>query len=318
MKNCLTLAILSASLFTCKTPLQEYNFETIIWAAAWSPDGRYVASGGNSEALTIWSADTWQVTEQHSFPKTITNTAWHPAQPKLAVTLHLTSETSVIIDMENKKKTALPGLSPEGARAAAWSPDGKLLAIGDNEGYLSLYAPGGALERQVKVDPKAIIGLSWHPEGLQIATVGSKLGFYNLETETVQTIDHRDTPVLMLSVAWHPSGDFLALGDYGDYEQKLPPLLQFRKPNGALIKSIKKSRAEYRNLSWSPDGKTLATASDGVRLWSVEGRLLGHALNDQYLWGLDWSPDGQQLVVTTAGGAVKVLDRELGVVVSRP
>jgi WD40 repeat protein len=109
MKNCLTLAILSASLFTCKTPLQEYNFETIIWAAAWSPDGRYVASGGNSEALTIWSADTWQVTEQHSFPKTITNTAWHPAQPKLAVTLHLTSETSVIIDMENKKKTALVG-----------------------------------------------------------------------------------------------------------------------------------------------------------------------------------------------------------------
>lgn len=318
MKNYLTLAILSASLFACKTPLQEYDFETILWTAAWSPNGQYVASGGNSEVLTIWTSDTWKVAEQHSFPQTITNTAWHPTQPKLAVTLHLTSETSVIIDMENKKKTALPGLSPEGARAAAWSPDGQWLAVGDNEGYLSLYAPEGTLERQVKVDPKAIIGLSWHPEGLKIATVGSKLGFFNLETEAVQTIAHRDTPVLMLSIAWHPSGDFLALGDYGDYEQKLPPLLQFRKPNGALIKSIKKSRAEYRNLSWSPDGKTLATASDGVRLWSVEGKMLNHTLKDQYLWGLDWSTNGQQLVVTTAGGGLKVLDRGLGQVVSRP
>ncbi len=318
MKNYLTLAILSASLFACKTPLQEYDFETILWTAAWSPDGRYVASGGNAEVLTIWSADTWKVAEQHSFPQTITNTAWHPTQHKLVVTLHLTNKTSVIIDMETKQKTELPSVSPEGARAAAWSPDGRWLALGDNEGYLSLYTPQGGLERQVKVDPKAIMGLSWHPDGDQVATVGSKLGFYNLETEGVETIDHRDTPVLMLSVAWHPSGAFLALGDYGDSEQKLPPLLQFRKPNGELIKSIQKSRAEYRNLSWSPDGKTLATVSDGVRLWSVGGKMLRHALKDQYLWGLDWSPDGQQLVVTTAGGAVKVLDRELRQVVSRP
>jgi WD40 repeat protein len=318
MKNSLVMAFLLTGLFACKTPLQEYTFETIIWTAAWSPDGQYVASGGNAEVLTIWSSDTWKVAEQDSFPQTITNTAWHPTLPKLAVTLHLTPKTSVIIDMETKQKTELPGVSPEGARAVAWSPDGQWLALGDNEGYLSLYTPQGALERQVKVDPKAITGLSWHPDGQQIATVGSKLGFYNLETEGVETIAHRDTPVLMLSVAWHPSGTFLALGDYGDAEQKLAPLLQFRKPNGALIKSIQKSRAEYRNLRWSPDGKMLASASDGIRLWSVDGKLLGHALKDQYLWGLDWSPEGEQLVVTTAGGLVKVLGQDLKVLFSRP
>jgi len=311
MKTSLILAILCTSLFACKTPLQEYGFETIVWTADWSPGGQYIATGGNTETLTVWSPNGLKVEEEHAFPHTITDVAWHPTQPKLAVALQIAPKASAILDMETKQKLELPGVSPEGARAVGWSPDGRRLALGDNEGYLSLYTPEGEWQQRVKVDPKAITGLSWHPDGQRIATVGSKLGFYNLETEAVQTIAHRENPVLMLSVAWHPSGDFLALGDYGDYEKNLPPLLQFRNADGTLVKSIKKSRAEYRNLSWSPDGKTLASASDGIRLWSAEGKLLHHALKGEYLWGIDWHPDGEQLVVTTGGGAVKVLDREL-------
>ncbi|MEQ8702650.1 MAG: hypothetical protein RIC19_01960 [Phaeodactylibacter sp.] len=54
MKNYLTLAILSASLFTCKTPLPEYTFETIIWIAVWSPNGQQLVvttAGGGVRVL---------------------------------------------------------------------------------------------------------------------------------------------------------------------------------------------------------------------------------------------------------------------------
>jgi WD40 repeat protein len=53
-------------------------------------------------------------------------------------------------------------------------------------------------------------------------------------------------------------------------------------------------------LAWSPDGGTAATATlDGVKLWSLDGKLLGHYLPKVETASVAFSRDGKKLLVTT-------------------
>jgi WD40 repeat protein len=67
--------------------------------------------------------------------------------------------------------------------------------------------------------------------------------------------------------------------------------------------------AWVNRVVWSPDSKTLATASSDktIKLWSVEGKelstLKGHT---DWVWGIAWSPDGKTLATTSKDKTVKL------------
>jgi WD40 repeat protein len=43
----------------------------------------------------------------------------------------------------------------------------------------------------------------------------------------------------------------------------------------------------------------LATASDALRIWDSEGKLISEGKSDAYLWGISWKPNGKQLVTSS-------------------
>jgi WD40 repeat protein len=64
-----------------------------------------------------------------------------------------------------------------------------------------------------------------------------------------------------------------------------------------LIRELNGSKMEYRNIRWNRDGSQLATASDALRIWSKEGKLLYTAgKGDTVFWGVDWNYDSDNLV----------------------
>ncbi|MDF1697668.1 MAG: WD40 repeat domain-containing protein [Saprospiraceae bacterium] len=117
--------------------------------------------------------------------------------------------------------------------------------------------------------------------------------------------------VLMLCVAWHPDGTFFVTGDYGDFVEHYPPLLQYWTRDGDRIKSIEESKAEYRNMAWSSDGDVLATASEKVRLWNRKGDLIAAETTKNLLWGIDWNENASKLVTTDDNGKIIFWDRNL-------
>ena len=75
-------------------------------------------------------------------------------------------------------------------------------------------------------------------------------------------------------------------------------------------------RAGVWAISWSPDGKHLASASKDhtVRVWDVlTGKELvtfrGHAAE---VWEVSWSPDGQHLASVGDGGVVQLWNATTG------
>ena len=134
---------------------------------------------------------------------------------------------------------------------------------------------------------------------------------YNYKSDSLKNIEDRKEDILMLCVDWHPNGKFFVTGDYGDFIDHYPPLLQYWTYSGQRIKAIEESKAEYRNIKWSGDGDLLATASEKIRLWNKDGDLVAEDTTKNLLWGIDWNNDDSKLVVTDEKRKILFWDRNL-------
>jgi WD40 repeat protein len=305
---------------TPKEESQHINSDTVqeeirwfYWSVDWHPNKDQFVVGGSEDTLRLFSANSYQLIKSYPYKGTITKTKWHPTKNKLAISVQDGKSKCTIFDLDNEKFIELDTIVNAGARAIGWNHSGDLLAVGDYEGYLTIFDETGTVLRRVNTKQKGIIGLDWHPKENLIVAVGEDVLLYNYELDSLQQIRDREeeVEVLMLCAAWHPDGDFFVTGDYGDFQYNYPPLLQYWTYNGEKIKSIEKSKAEYRNIKWSNDGSLLATASEKIRLWNKDGDLVAEEKTKDLLWGIDWNEDDSKLVVTDEKRRIIFWDKNL-------
>ncbi len=289
----------------------ESNEQWFYWSVDWHPNKDQFVVGGSEDTLRVFSADNFKLLESYPYKGTITKAKWHPTKNKLAVSVQDGKSFSTILNLDNNQSIKLDSVSIEGARAIGWNHSGGLLAVGDYEGYLTLYDETGSFLKKVNTNQKSIIGLDWHPDENLIVAVGEKIILYNYESDSLNHIEDRNKEVLMLCVDWHPNGKFFVTGDYGDFEYHYPPLLQYWTYDGQKIKSIEESKAEFRNIKWSSDGELLATASEKIRLWNKDGDLVAEEATENLLWGIDWKEDASKLVATDGNRKIIFWDENL-------
>lgn len=302
----------------CGSPQKEdqqnaEQMDSWFWTAEWHSSNHQIAVGGTQDTLRIFSTKNNQWIKNYPYPGTITKAKWHPTKNKLAVSVQDRLSNPSIIDLDNNAIIELDSISPDGARAIGWNDGGNLLAAGDYDGSLVFFDEDGQFIKKISTGQKSIIGLDWHPSENLLAAIGESIAIYHFDRDSLTTIKDRDeeVEVLMLCVDWHPSGEFFVTGDYGDFQYHYPPLLQYWNSDGQRIKSIQRSKAEYRNLEWSPDGELLATASEKIRLWDQNGKLVSEETTEDLLWGVDWNNVGSQLVTTDQKGNITIWDKRL-------
>jgi WD40 repeat protein len=305
MKLTLLLVITIITLDVCS---QENE---TLWTAAWSHDDRYIAIGGDQGSLKLFDGETFELIKTYPVGDVIlSRVKWHPTEHKLAVITQSDTFKAKILDLGEDRWIELEGLQ-NSLRGLDWNHDGELLALSEFEGEISVYSGDGKRVSRFMADPKSVTGIDWHPSKNILTAVGSRIGIYNHMGDTIRLINPGKEEVLLLCVEWHPSGEFFATGDYGDFEAADNKLIQFWNADGEKLMETKGSDVEYRNIRWSPDGKWLASANDALRIWDVEGNLvLQSNASDDYLWGVDWNADGTRIITTSSRGVVALWDKE--------
>lgn len=281
-----------------------------LWTVAHHPsDSSLLVTGGTSGTVYLLAGGC--VRDSVVVGGTVTELRWHPGGQLIAIAVQ--DGVSAIADVRTGALLPLAGLHEFGARAVGWDPSGERLAVGDYAGDLSLYDTAGGLLERIHLPQKAIIGLDWSPDGRSVATVGDDLVLYDPASGRIRVVPDRDEDVLMLSVAFHPSGGLLATGDYGDQEHGRQPLLQLWDTSGVRIRVITDAAAEYRSLEWSRDGKLLAAVCDELRISTRGGELAGRrtVAGGALLWGVSWAADGGQVAVTDERGGLHVVSADL-------
>lgn len=301
-----TLFLHTDSLDLPSDRMQEpYTVENppILWTANWSPDGKFYAVGGNDKVLRVFAAKNHQLVYSHTFAGAVQCVHWHKEGKLLAVALD--HQPALVLNINTREMVVLD--EKTGSRALAWSTDGELLAVGDYDGVLRLYNKRGKQIKTInKENTKSYLSVAWHPKKKQILTGSEQIRLFDVSGKLLQKFRHRKEETIVLTAAWHPSGTFFATGDYGHKEEGIGSLLQYWREDGTLMQSLEGSNAEYRNIRWNKTGTLLATASDGLRLWSPDGTLKHRGETTDLLWGVDWDNQGNSIVTTSAKGAITI------------
>ena len=309
-----------------------------ICSVAYSPDGALLATGGWDRTVRLWDADTGAHLRSLAHHGPVRTVAFSPDGKTLASggdgsAVHLWSVNSdayepVVIVWttekirgqsvqqqsieEPKLMTNLPHESAVGL--LAFSPDGKTLVTGAADNLVRLWDVETA-ELLKTFEGNGAAALS--PDGKTLAAGGHDRSVLlrDIETEalTATLKGHTDD---VLSLAFSPDGSLLASGGNDN------AALLWEVDTGERLEAFAGSNPSPKTVAWgvnkdavislafSPDGKTLATGSDGnaARLWNVERGELLREIEEMTLTVYDFafSPDGKTLAAGTNCDAVRL------------
>ena len=177
------------------------------------------------------------------------------------------------------------------------SPDGNTLAIGANNGMITLW---DTVSNKIKGTPWVHTGivdeLHWSPDGSFFASAGGdsdhgyKAIIWDAQGTRQFTLDGHTNVIGLLQ--WSPNGNLLASADYDGN------LMIWETASGKQL-AAPDERADVHGFAWSPDGLIFAAGyeDEGVVLWDTNtwkpaATIPAGAARPT---NLQWSPDGTTL-----------------------
>jgi WD40 repeat protein len=194
------------------------------------------------------------------------------------------------------------------AAALAWSPDGKIVALGTYRTVRLFDAETGGLLRELPDHADVVHSVQFSPDGTLLAAAGGpaaqqgEVKLWNVaDGSLVRTIEgHAD---YIYSCSWSPDGKMLATASY----DKLVKL--WNVEDGAELKTLKDHADAVYAVAFNPQGNLLATASAdrSVKMWEVESgrRLYTLSGHGDIVFTLAWNPNGNQLISAGADKTIR-------------
>ncbi|GAB4284703.1 MAG: hypothetical protein Fur0025_15660 [Oscillatoriaceae cyanobacterium] len=207
-----------------------------------------------------------------------------------------------------------------------WSPHGEFLATASRDETVKIwqvsrnrFLSGGSEVATLTGHDARVNSVTWNPDGKLIATSSEDrtVKLWQVDGTLVQNITPGDKPIN--NVSWSPDGKVMAIAS-ADGTVQIWSLGQMagelhNRPNYQYQQTIPAHQQPLWNVTFSPDGSLIATASadNTVKIWNRNGQsvmtLEGH------IGPVNWvafSPDGKTLATASDDNTVKLWSSETG------
>ena len=240
--------------------------EVGVWAAAFSPDGKVLVSGGADKTLQLWDVETGEQLDVINMPQQVPYIAFSANGKMIAVG---NFESGVeLIDFDTRR--VVRQFKQAGAsRGVAFSPDGRMLAAVSSGADATLWdVQTGEMIRSIALiigsaTPLSNYSVIFSPDGKTLAlNSGVAMVVVNVETsQIVQTLTGHEGNIY--SIAFSPDGSKLASAS-NDRTLRL-----WLVGGGSLLRTFSGHNGSVTGVAFSPDGKTVVSSSfdSTARLW---------------------------------------------------
>ncbi|HEV3383976.1 MAG TPA: WD40 repeat domain-containing protein, partial [Gemmata sp.] len=255
-----------------------------VTAVAYQPQGKSVAFATDNQ-IWLFSTDRGDLIGRTSIPAgRITAIVYDPFGKQLAVAAGEAGKSGEVwlYRVENDGRlSSTPHVSFAGHKdavyALAFAPDGKTLATAGYDRLIHLWdvSPGQLTNTAVITTPRltlkdhsdTIYGLSFHPDGLLLASAGADRAVKVWDIASGRRLYTLSDPTdWVYCVSWSPDKKHLAAGGV----DKSVRVWEADKESGRLIHSVFAHEKAVSRLAYSTDGNTLYSVGEDkvIKAWN--------------------------------------------------
>lgn len=295
-----------------------------VFGVSFSPDAQTIASVSGDNTIRLWSRNGTLLKTLEAPVKTTESTgigfsvSFSPDGQTIAATLpdktvKLWSRDGTLLKILKPQPTQVVADSkiPE-VSSVSYSPDGQTIASGNSRGAVTLRSREGKLLKYFEVSMSRVWSLVFSPDSKMLAAAGASLTPETiiLAPENLKTSNGQDFIQL-----WKPVDTstecipFLQKAQTNRHENSVSVWSSDSSSGNAICftptKTLKGHKGSILALSFSPNGKMIASASfdKTVKLWSHNGTLLKtfSGYKDPVL-DVSFSPDGKRIATANPEG----------------
>lgn len=270
---------------------------------AFSPDGKLLAAGGRGTELALWDVASGKETSR---AQGVTRYIVFAPDSRTVVLGGVPNLGAELLDLQSNKRRNLPQ-GFETIHAAAFSPDGKLLATAGPKNRLSLWdAPTLKTLRSLRGHEGEVRSLDFSPDGKQFVSGGVDKTIRLWDVASGKELRRFEAPNLVDGVRFTPDGKMLATRSEGR-------AILWDLKSGRKLRQFICYGGDYSfpPMAFSPDGKKLLAAQgNALQVWetaTAKEFFPANAIRGR-IDNLAYSGEGRILATVSWEGTIRLWD----------
>ena len=276
------------------------------WELGFSPDGKWIAAGGQDNTVKIWDAATGaEVMTLRGHKAQVVTAAFSPDGHRIVSGSR--DHTLKIWDVASHKEL-LTFRGHDGIAGALFSPDGKRIVSGSTDKTVRVWdAQTGEALMTLRGHRWPVICHAVSPDGRRIVSGGrdDAVRVWDIESHS-QVMVLRGHQGYVNGVSFSPDGTRIVSGSWDG------TIKVWDANTGEELLNIQAHNARIYDVTFDPSGKRIASASNDrtVKLWdsSTGVELMTLRGHKGYVSSVAFSPDGKWIASCSGDGTVKLWD----------